>query len=127
MNVVNAHRAAGDATAARTDRPATTIVHDSPDVRVVVFRIQPGQQVVPHTNPSTVVLTVLSGAGVVSGGEGEQAVGPGAVVVYAPAELHGMRAAADAAESFLLLATIAPRPGTAPHGIGRATPHASAA
>jgi quercetin dioxygenase-like cupin family protein len=115
VRVVDARRAAADAGAtARADRPATAIVHDSPDARLVLFRIGPRQQVAPHTSPSTVVLTVLSGVGTVSGGEGEQAVAPGAVIVYAPGELHGMRAAADAAEPLVLLATIAPRPGAVP-------------
>lgn len=112
MMVLDAHRAALDATAARADRPATATVHDSADARLIVFRVLPGQAVAPHTNPSTVVLTVLSGFGLVTGGQEERAVGPGAVVVYAPEERHGMRAAADAAEPLVLLATVAPRPGT---------------
>jgi hypothetical protein len=86
-----------------------------------------GQQVAPHTSPSTVAPTAFSGAGVVSCGDRELAASPGAAVVYSPAELHGVRAAADAAEASVLFATIARRPGSAPHGIGRATPHASAA
>jgi quercetin dioxygenase-like cupin family protein len=45
---------------------------------------------------------------VLSGGDGERACAAGDVVVFAPDELHGMRAA-DA--ELLLLATIAPRPG----------------
>jgi quercetin dioxygenase-like cupin family protein len=127
MKVVDARRAAADAAAPRTDRPATTIVHDSTDARLVVFRIDPGQQVAPHTSPSTVMLTVLSGTGVVSGADGEQAIGPGAVVTYEPDELHGMRATADAAEPFVLLATIAPRPGTVPQAVGLSSRRASAA
>ncbi len=126
MRIVDARRAAAGATAARPDRPATTIVHDTADARLVVFRIEPGQQVAPHTNPSTVVLTVLSGAGIVSGGDGEQAVGAGAVVAYAPEERHGMRAAPDAAEPFVLLATIAPRPGVVPQALARAAGDAPA-
>jgi len=99
------------ARAARTaveGRPATAVVHDAPHARLVVFRIAPGQAVPPHRSASTVTLQVLAGAGTLSGGDGERPCGAGDLVVYAPDELHGMRA--DHTE-LLLLATIAPRPG----------------
>jgi quercetin dioxygenase-like cupin family protein len=102
------HAAAREARAASPARPATAILHDGPDARLVVFRLAPGQAVPPHRSPSTVTLTVLSGAGVLSGGDGERACLAGDVVVYAPHELHGMRTT-DA--ELLLLATITPRPG----------------
>lgn len=89
-------------------RPATALVHDSPDARLVVFRIEPGQRVSPHTSSSTVLLTVVQGRGFVSGADGEQAVSAGDAIVYEPDELHGMRADA---ERLVLLATITPRPG----------------
>jgi putative transcriptional regulator len=100
---------AARAAVANGGRPATAILHDAPDARLVVFRLAPGQAVPPHRNASTVTLSVLEGRGTLSGGDGERACGPGDVVVYAPDELHGMRA--DDAE-LLLLATITPRPGT---------------
>jgi len=108
--------AARQAVANRLDRPATAIVHDSPDVRLVVFRLAPGQSVAPHQSTSSVQLTVLEGTGVLTG---ESETGrtadlvctSGDVVVYLPNELHGMRAAGD--EELLLLATITPRPGGA--------------
>ena len=96
------------ATASRADRPATAILHESPDARLVVFRLAPGQAVPPHQNPSTVMLQVLAGAGVLSGGDGERACVAGDLVVYAPNEVHGMRAPDT---ELLLLATITPRPG----------------
>lgn len=108
LDALAAARAAG---APRPDRPATSILHDSPDARVVVFRIAPGQEVAPHTSTSTVVLTVIAGTGIVSGGAGEAAVAPGTVVAYAPEELHGMRAAPDAEGPLVLVACITPRPG----------------
>lgn len=61
---------AARAVSARADRPATAVVHDSPDARLVIFRIEPGQT----------------------------------------GEPHGMRARD---EQLVILATIAPRPGTA--------------
>ena len=39
-----------------TSRPATALIHDSADARVVLFRIEPGQQVPVHTSASTVLL-----------------------------------------------------------------------
>jgi quercetin dioxygenase-like cupin family protein len=103
--------AARAARAAAPNRPATAVLHDTPDVRLIVFRLAPGQAVPPHRSASTVTLTVLEGAGVLSGGDGERACAEGDVVAYAPDELHGMRAEPDAARELLLLATITPRPG----------------
>lgn len=97
---------AARAVSANPTRPATAVIHDAPGVRLVVFRIEPGQQVAPHTSEATVLLTVLSGRGVVSGGDAEREVGPGDVIAYDPGELHGMRALA---ERFSLMATIARR------------------
>lgn len=101
---------ARDAVSARADRPATAMIHDSADARLIVFRIAPGQQVAPHTSTSTVILQVVSGAGIVSGAEGDCPVRAGDVVTYAPNERHGMRAAS---ETFVVLAVIAPRPAAA--------------
>jgi quercetin dioxygenase-like cupin family protein len=101
---------AARAVSARADRPATAVVHDSADARLVIFRIEPGQTVAPHTNPSTVTLSVIAGSGNVSGAEGERSVRAGQIVIYDPGELHGMRAGN---EQLVILATIAPRPGTA--------------
>lgn len=101
--------AAQHATPAHPGRPATAIIHDSPDVRLVTFRIDPGQRVPPHTSASTVVLTVVSGSGTVTGGDEERDVRAGDVVAYAPGELHGMEATE---ETLVIVASIAPRPGS---------------
>jgi quercetin dioxygenase-like cupin family protein len=108
MKVIHPRQAAADAVAPDARRPATAIVHDSPDARSVVFRIAPGQAVPPHRSASTVMLTVMAGRGTVSGPDGETEVDVGEVVVYEPNEVHGMRAKDD---TFVLLATITPRPG----------------
>ncbi|MDO8502868.1 MAG: AraC family ligand binding domain-containing protein [Gemmatimonadaceae bacterium] len=101
---------AASAVSARADRPATAVVHDSADARLVIFRIEPGQTVAPHTNPSTVMLSVIAGSGNVSDAEGERSVRAGQIVTYDPGELHGMRAGD---ERLVILAMIAPRPGAA--------------
>jgi quercetin dioxygenase-like cupin family protein len=119
MKTLDARRAAAEATAFSSSRPATAIVHDSPDARILVFRIAPGQAVAPHRNGSTVILTVLAGDGVVTGGDDRRLVSAGDVIVYEPNELHGM--SADDTE-LVLFATITPRPGdrTAAVGLARA-------
>jgi quercetin dioxygenase-like cupin family protein len=113
MKVIHPRTAAAGAVAADARRPATAIVHDSPDARSVVFRIAPGQSVPPHRSTSTVMLTVMAGRGTVSGADGEKDVEAGEVVVYEPNEIHGMRAGDD---TFVLLAIITPRPGERPAG-----------
>jgi quercetin dioxygenase-like cupin family protein len=108
MTTLDPRGAARAARAANDRRPATAIVHDTADARLVVFRLAPGQEVPPHSSASTVLLTVLEGAGVLSGADEERTCRTGDVVAYAPGELHGMRATEG---ELLLLATITPRPG----------------
>jgi quercetin dioxygenase-like cupin family protein len=103
MNVLNAHAAALEARSADANRPASAVLHDALGVRLVVFRIEPGQRVAPHVAQATVLLTVLSGRGFISGAADETAVEVGTVVAFAPGELHGMRADD---ERLCLLATI---------------------
>jgi quercetin dioxygenase-like cupin family protein len=98
---------AAGAVANTPSRPATTIAHDCADARVVVFRIEPGQEVTRHTSPSTVMLTIVSGNGIVTGAEGDRAVRAGELVTYDPKEPHGMRATD---ETLVIAAVIAPRP-----------------
>ncbi len=108
--------AARAAIAASPSRPATAVVHDSPDARLVVFRIAPGQEVPQHTSPSTVMITVLAGRGTLSGADGVRECGPGEMVTYEPDEVHAMRADS---EELLLLAAITPRPGERPANFGQ--------
>ena len=121
MKIINARQAAADAIAANPSRPATAVVYDTPDARMVVFRIAPGQAVAPHRNVSTVTLTVLAGSGIVTGGDREQDVAEGDVVAYEPNEMHGMRAVD---RELILLAMITPRPGSRveAHALERARP-----
>lgn len=107
MNVYDARALAASAVNARPDRPATALVHDSSDARVVMFRIEPGQAVPVHTSTSTVLLMIVSGAGTVAGADGERSVSSGDIVAYDPREPHGMRAGA---EQLVIAAVIAPRP-----------------
>jgi len=109
MKVLDVRRVAREAVAANPTRPATAIVHESADARLIVFRLSPGQCVVPHRNASSVTLTVISGSGLTSGVDEERRITTGNVVTYEPNEVHGMRATD---EELVLLATITPRPGS---------------
>ena len=108
MNTLSPSSSATAAVSAAPNRPATAVLLDTPDVRLVVFRLDAGQVVAPHTNPSTVLLSVLKGEGIISGGDGDHPAKAGDVFVCEPSELHGMRATAGELQ---VLATIAPRPG----------------
>ena len=113
MQISNSFDIAGRAVSPNPDRASTVLLHDSADARVVVFRIDAGQSVPPHTSDSTVILTVVGGSGFVSGPVAgvvtEQLVGAGTIATYLPGELHGMRAEND---NLVIVATIAPRPGS---------------
>jgi quercetin dioxygenase-like cupin family protein len=107
MNVYHAPEVAAAAVSANAARPATSLVHDSADARVVLFRIEPGQQVAEHTSSSTVLLIVISGAGIVTGATGDCEVSTGDIIAYGVDEPHGMRANE---QPLVLAAVIAPRP-----------------
>jgi quercetin dioxygenase-like cupin family protein len=94
--------------ASRPDRPATQLLHDEPNARVVCFHVAPGQAVPPHTSGSTVVVQVLEGEGLFRGARDEARLGPGATAVYVPGELHSMEPVGDGSLRFL--AIITPRP-----------------
>ena len=108
MKVLSTLAAARAAVSAQPSRPATAVLHDVPDARVVVFRIEAGQEVAPHTSTSTVLLAVVEGSGTVSGASGESEVRAGDLVTYDAGELHGMKAGD---ERLVLVAIITPRPG----------------
>ena len=108
MLMLDPGAAARAAVTSSPTRPAMAVILDTPDARLLVFRLEPGQSVAPHHSVSTVILTVLDGEGIVLGKEGERKCRAGDTVVYEPGETHGMRAVD---RTFELLATIAPRPG----------------
>jgi quercetin dioxygenase-like cupin family protein len=107
MRIYDTRAVALDAVAARAGRPATSLAHDSPDARVVLFRLEPGEAVPVHSSTSTVLLVVVSGRGIVTGADGDRRVGAGDLVAYDVQEPHGMRAET---EQLVIAAVIAPRP-----------------
>lgn len=91
----------------RADRPSSALLHDEPNVRIVAFRLQPGQTVPPHTSSSTVMVVVTEGSGTFHGDTGEALLKVGESAVYVPNELHSISAGS---EPLRFLAVIAPRP-----------------
>lgn len=76
----------------RAERPASMILHDEPNVRVVAFRLEPGQEIKPHRSTSTVLVQVVEGAGTFTGEDDSALLAPGEGAVYEPGELHSIRA-----------------------------------
>lgn len=107
MKVIDLRGAAREAVAGRPDRPATAVVADVSELRLVVFRLEPGQEVAPHHSTSVVALTVIEGSGTFLGADGERELAVGQTALYAPRETHGIRAGA---ERLIFVAAIAPRP-----------------
>jgi quercetin dioxygenase-like cupin family protein len=92
----------------KPQRPATRVLHDEPNLRVIAFHLRPGQAVPPHHNASTVLVQVVAGSGRFSGGDGEATLRAGECAVYRPGETHAITALD---EPLVFHAVIAPRPG----------------
>lgn len=98
----------GRAAPFRAERPSTQLLHDTEDLRVIAFALEPGQEVKPHRSTSTVLLQVIEGEGEFSGANGMMRVSAGDAVAYDRGELHGIRANAG---RLRFLAIVTPRPG----------------
>ena len=88
------------------DRPVSKLLYDSEAIRIVVFGLNAGQEIPPHTTPSRVVLHMVQGKGAFLTGGGERPGHAGDFVITEPEEPHGLKAE----EKTVLLAVIAPRP-----------------
>lgn len=93
--------------ASNPDRPATRLLHDEANVRLVAFHLRPGQIVKEHFSPSSVMLQVIEGEGVFTGDDGDARLAAGEAVMYAPGEVHAIRAEGEALR---FVAVIAPGP-----------------
>jgi quercetin dioxygenase-like cupin family protein len=88
------------------ERPLSRLLVDSPEMRIVVFGLEPGQEIPPHTAPSRVMMFLLRGKGTFTTAKGNEPASPGALAVTEPNEPHGLKAV----EQCVMLAVIAPRP-----------------
>jgi len=69
--------------------------------RAVLTRVAPGGRFAPHRDPYSHLFYILAGTGLISAGEEQRSVGPGAVVRIAAGELHGYENSGN--EKLLLL------------------------
>jgi len=88
------------------DHPLVTILSDTPPARVVLFTLEPGQQVNDHRNNSEVHMLALIGRGWIHLGQSTHDVTAGRWFFCPPGTSHGF----GATERMIILATIAPRP-----------------
>lgn len=87
-------------------RPVSKVVHNSEQMRLVLFCLEAGQTIPAHTSPSAVAFLTLSGRGQVLIGRERAQVEDGCLVVAPPQEPHGL----VAQERLAVLAAIAPSP-----------------
>lgn len=90
------------------DRPLPQLVANTAGMRAVVFGLEPGQAIPPHTSTSTVLMQAVEGRGRFRVGDEERAVRPGDVAICPPRVPHAL--AADSDSRLIVLAIIAPRP-----------------
>jgi quercetin dioxygenase-like cupin family protein len=83
-------------------------VYDSADLRVLTFCFKPGQEMEEVRVKPSVLLYAVSGEGYFTVGKRETPVKPGAFVVVASNEAHGVRAGKKT--EFVVFVVIAPSP-----------------
>jgi quercetin dioxygenase-like cupin family protein len=91
----------------QVSRPASAVLHDSADARIVAFHLLPGQRVAEHRSTSTVTIHVIAGSGVFRGSDSASRLEAGQLAVFAPNETHSIDAGT---EPLRFVAIIAPRP-----------------
>ena len=76
------------------DKPFRQLLFDSPNVRVLSFNFEPGQELPVHSHnaDSEVSLLILEGEGVFTGGPEEIPAKPGTLQIMPVTEPHGLRA-----------------------------------
>ncbi len=89
-----------------SSKPVSKILYDCEKVRVVLFCLEVGQEVAPHTVVPKVTMFVISGKGAFTVGTQTHEVEPGSLVVCESNEAHGIKAK----ERMMVLVTIVPRP-----------------
>jgi len=75
-------------------RPHRELLFDSPNLRVLNFNFEPGQELPIHSHQadSEVALLVLEGEGVFTGGPEDIPASPGVMEIMPVTEPHGLRA-----------------------------------
>lgn len=86
--------------------PGVELLADHPEVRLVLFSLQQGQEVRGKGEPR-VHLFCLEGEGILWAGERSIPATPGTLLAAEPGEAHGAKAGKG---TFLVLGIITPRP-----------------
>jgi quercetin dioxygenase-like cupin family protein len=75
------------------DKPYRELLYDSPNLRVLAFNFEPGQELPVHSHPADadVTLMVLEGEGVFTG-TNEMPAKPGLIQIMPVCEPHGLKA-----------------------------------
>ena len=89
-----------------SERVVSKLLHDSERCRVVLFCLEPGQEVSPHQSSSEVVFYGVEGKGTVLVGTDEVGMASGTIVACPPTLPHGIKAE----NRTTVLAVITPRP-----------------
>ena len=87
-------------------RVVSKLIHDSERCRVVLFCLEAGQEVTPHTSRSEVLFYGVEGQGTISIGADEIIIEEGTLVACPQMVPHGIKAE----ERNVVLAIITPRP-----------------
>jgi quercetin dioxygenase-like cupin family protein len=75
------------------DKPYRELLYDSPNMRVLAFNFEPGQELPVHSHPADadIILMVLEGQGEFTGAH-EMPASPGQVQIMPVCEPHGLKA-----------------------------------
>ena len=88
---------------------AVRLYHDDPDVSVVVWNLEPGQENRSHEHPSNLhVFYVLEGQGTYLKGDETVPVSAGQCVIIPRGKVHGMRNTGTARLSYMAVSTLGP-------------------
>lgn len=77
-----------------SDKPFRELLFDSPNIRVLTFNFEPGQELPVHSHPadSEVALLILEGEGVFTGGPKEVPAKAGSLQIMSVSTPHGLKA-----------------------------------
>ncbi len=90
-----------------SEGPVKEFLHDSPEMKMALLCMEPGQEIPPHGAPSRVMMQVLEGEGEFTVGSEKIKGVAGSILPCNPGEPHGIRAVTR----LVVLAVVAPNPG----------------
>ncbi len=96
------------------EKPLSEVVYQDENAKVVRFYLRKGQEIKPHSSPSSVFITVLRGSLSFLSRDKEERLSSGDTIFYEPNELHGFKALEDS----VVEAVITPRPDRARVNLG---------